>query len=204
MADESSWRKNQLVPNVVQNNSGVWRFITSLRQPMSRVCSPHKFLFVTSCVVYSRLGSGEDESFSSGRRQFSLACPAVLYQAGCSSLSRLRSEQCAISPCKAAELNCSEETKKKKRKREHFFFSGGTFFQLGIKSSVFVRLENTMMLQLDHWGLYLYLQTYLCIPHHMKKSWQNRSLDCVAVWQSEYKSDKNHFLARSQSYKKDP
>ena len=89
---------------------------------MSRVCSPHKFLFVTSCVVYSRLGSGEDESFSSGRRQFSLACPAVLYQAGCSSLSRLRSEQSAISPCKAAELNCSEETKKKKEKENTFFW----------------------------------------------------------------------------------
>lgn len=125
---------------------------------MSRVCSLHKFEFFMSCVVY---WSGEDESFSSdwqqSRRLFSLACPAALYQSSCfsrsasSSLSRLRSEQSAISPCKAAELNRSEETKKKKRKKKkRTLFSSGTFFQLGIKAAVFVRMENTMMLQLDH------------------------------------------------------
>lgn len=163
-----------------------------------------------SCAVY---WSGEDESFSSdwqqSRRLFSLACPAALYQSSCfsrsasSSLSRLRSEQSAISPCKAAELNRSEETKKKKRKKKkRTLFSSGTFFQLGIKAAVFVRMENTMMLQLDHWDTYTSSDIHtVYIPHHMRKSWQNRSL----YWQSEYKSDKNHFcLVVSQPYKQDP
>lgn len=167
-----------------------------------------------SCAVY---WSGEDESFSSdwqqSRRLFSLACPAALYQSSCfprsasSSLSRLRSEQSAISPCKAAELNRSEETKKKKRKKKkRTLFSSGTFFQLGIKAAVFVRMENTMMLQLDHWDTYTSSDIHtVYIPHHMRKSWQSRSIYCEAVWQSEYKSDKNHFcLVVSQPYKKEP
>lgn len=120
--------------------------------------SVHCTSFSFSCHVLC-YWSGEDESFSSdwqqSRRLFSLACPAALYQSSCfsrsasSSLSRLRSEQSAISPCKAAELNRSEETKKKKKKKRTLF-SSGTFFQLGIKAAVFVRMENTMMLQLDH------------------------------------------------------
>lgn len=213
MAYECRWRKSQLVPNVVQNNSGFWRLITRFRQSQKCHASVHCTSFSFSCHV---LCTGQERMnlspLTGSRAVICFLWPALLL-----SISRVVSlaphlplflvlGQSSLPFHHVRLQSWTAPKRQKKKKKKRTLFSSGTFFQLGIKAAVFVRMENTMMLQLDHWDTYTSSDIHtVYIPHHMRKSWQSRSIYCEAVWQSEYKSDKNHFcLVVSQPYKKEP